>query len=218
MLIKKISQVLKSVKPFEQAWAKEAQKALQGQRPLWVVLGDSMSLGIGASAFHKGWVGQALGMLHRNGKDYAVVNLSKSGAKIEDVLHDQLPALDALSIKPKIITVLIGSNDLLSPKYRPRLRTNLKELLYHLPKNTIIGNIFDRPSTAMPLRSLFGHRSASNLLLKVADQQKLIVVSLDQAFKTPWRGKLASDRYHPNDHGYKGIALAFINAMQKIDQ
>jgi lysophospholipase L1-like esterase len=217
MLIKNVFQVLESVKPFEQAWAEEAQKALQSQLPLWVVLGDSMSLGIGASEFRKGWVGQALDMLHRQGKDHAVINLSKSGARIDDVLHSQLPALEALHIKPVIITILVGSNDLLSPKYRPKLQVNLKKLLTHLPEGTIIGNIFDRPSIPMPLRSIFGHRSASDLLLKIADQRKLIVVSLDEAFKTPWRGKLASDRYHPNDHGYKDIALAFMNVMQKID-
>jgi len=215
MLVKNISRVLRDVEPFEQAWAEESQRALKSHLPLWVVMGDSMSQGIGASELHKGWVGQALDMLHHQGKDYAIINLSKSGARVEDVLYSQLPALKALHITPAVITVLVGSNDLLSLKYRLKLRADLQRLLNELPKGTIVGNIFNRPSTRLPFRLIFMHKLASDLLLKIAVQRKLVVVPLDEVFKTPWNGKLAPDRFHPNDHGYTGIAHAFVNAMQE---
>lgn len=218
MLIKNVSQVLKNIKPFEIAWAEESQKALHSQLPLWVVLGDSMSQGIGASNFDKGWVGQALDMLRRQGKGYAVINLSKSGARIKDVLHNQLPAMEALNRRPTIVTVLIGSNDLTSPKYRRQLLSNLEKLLYQLPEGAIIGNIFNRPSTSPFLKSVLVRNDASDLLLKIADRQKLTVVSLDKAFKPPWRSKLASDLFHPNNRGYEGIAHAFVDVMQEVEK
>lgn len=217
MLARNIFRVLQNVEPFGRAWAEETRKALKSHLPLWVVMGDSMSQGIGASEHRKGWVGQALDILHHQGKDYAIINLSKSGAKIEDVLYSQLTAFKALHIRPAIITVLVGSNDLLSLKYRLKLRANLQKLLNELPKGTIVGNIFNRPNTRLPFRPIFMHKPASDLLLKIAEQRELMVVSLDEVFKTPWSGKLAPDRFHPNDRGYVGIAHAFVDAMQKAD-
>lgn len=217
MFTRNISEIRKNVKSYEQAWAEETRKALQNQLPIWVVLGDSMSQGIGASEFQKGWVGQALNLLHKQKRDYAVINLSRSGARIKDVLLDQLPALEALNIRPSIITVLIGSNDLVSFKYRLKLHGNLEKLLDRLPTGTIVGDIFDRPNTPIPFRSIFAHSSASNLLFEIAHQRDLVVVPLDEAFKMPWRNKLAADFYHPNDQGYKGIAQAFVKAIQERD-
>lgn len=39
------------------------------------------------------------------------MNLSRSGARIGDVLDRQLPALEALGREPDLLTVAIGGND-----------------------------------------------------------------------------------------------------------
>jgi lysophospholipase L1-like esterase len=201
-------------KLYQEAWRKEASAALRGRLPLWVVLGDSMSLGIGASDYRKGWVGQAHDMLEAEGEEYAIINLSKSGAKIEDVLNEQLPKMYDLKVTPVIVTLLVGSNDLISLKHRKKLRNNLEKLLAQLPRGTIVGNIFDRPRTPLAFRSVFTHRIAAEALLKAATHQKLTVVALGEAFSPPWHGKLSADLFHPNEHGYEGIARAFVDVIR----
>lgn len=172
-----------------------------------------MSQGIGASTYDQGWVGQASRLLQTEGKEYAIINLSQSGAKLEDVLSKQLPAMHALGVKPALVTVLAGSNDLLALKHRRNLPSNLEKLLEQLPEGTIVGNIFDRPGTPAPLKPLFTSKRTSDLIAEIAKQRKLVVCPLGEAFRPPWRGKLAPDRFHPNDRGYAGIAGAFVRAI-----
>lgn len=215
MSLHKMKSVLKQIKPYREAWAKENQKMLQSSLPLWVVLGDSMSQGIGATSYRNGWVGQALDMLQTKGKRYAVINLSKSGAKIEDILTTQLPAMKQLTIQPAVITLLVGSNDLFAPRYRRKLLANLEELLKQLPEGTIVGDIFERPETPLLFKPLFTDKRASDLLKRMANRKKLIVIPLGEAFSPPWRDKLASDFFHPNNHGYEGIARLFVEVIQK---
>jgi lysophospholipase L1-like esterase len=117
-LLPGIGLVENEIKPYAAAWSERNLEALASADPLWVVLGDSMSQGIGASSFDRGWVPQAQRALGDRGVVYRVVNLSFSGARVGDVLDRQLPALAGLSAAPDLITVLIGSNDIISQAFR----------------------------------------------------------------------------------------------------
>jgi hypothetical protein len=44
------------IKPYAQAWSERNLEALACAGPLWVVLGDSLSQGVGASSIERGWV------------------------------------------------------------------------------------------------------------------------------------------------------------------
>lgn len=79
---------------------------------LYVALGDSAAQGIGASRPDNGYVG-LIGQRLRDATErpVEVVNLSRSGARIRDVLDTQLPALRDLRRKPDLLTVAIGGND-----------------------------------------------------------------------------------------------------------
>jgi lysophospholipase L1-like esterase len=201
------------VKPYAEAWHKSNIESVKNGGQIWVVLGDSMSQGVGASAHNKGWVGQAADMLRAKGHEYQIINLSSSGAHIEDVIKVQLAALRTLHIKPSLITVLVGSNDLLRSSLRKRLLTNLEILLDKLPEGTIIGDVFNGPQTPKFIKYLLVSKAASNLLADRADRQKLVVVHINQAFQPPWHEKLATDHFHPNDQGYKAIAQAFVETI-----
>lgn len=208
-----LRKVQTKIKPYAEAWHKVNNQSIKKNGSIWVVLGDSMSQGIGASNYDKGWVGQAAVMLKAKGYEYQIVNLSSSGARIEDIIKVQLPAMRTLHSKPCLITVLVGSNDLLKSRFRKRLLANLEMLLKKLPEGTIVGNVFDRPETPKFIRHLLVSEAASNLLNDMAERQKLVVVPLSQAFQPPWQGKLASDRFHPNDRGYAGVAQAFVETI-----
>lgn len=53
-----VRSVQQQVGPYADWWERANRNAVDGDRPLWVAIGDSMTLGIGASAPDRGMVGQ----------------------------------------------------------------------------------------------------------------------------------------------------------------
>jgi lysophospholipase L1-like esterase len=79
---------------------------------LYVALGDSAAQAVGASDAQHGYVSLLADRLRTStGQPVEIVNLSKSSARIKDVLDTQLPALAALGRTPDVVTVAIGGND-----------------------------------------------------------------------------------------------------------
>ncbi len=173
-----------------------------------------MSQGLGASSYDHGWVGQAAQLLRARGRNYRIVNLSVSGARLEDVIRTQLPALERLGLRPQLVTVMIGSNDLIAPRYRRQLLTHLARLLQALPPGTVVADIFRRPDLQRP--SGADAVTPSQLLERVACQRGLVVADLGAAFRPPWNGKLAADLFHPNDRGYTAIAKEFVKTLETL--
>lgn len=211
--VAKILFLRRQASSYAWAWQVQNRKALIDPLPLWVVLGDSLSQGVGASAYDHGWVGQASRLFGAEGKPYRIINLSVSGARVEDVLQSQIPALQALRQAPDLVTVLVGSNDLRHPSTRKNLLVNIEQLMQRLPPGTMVGDIFERPNIPWILRPFLEHKQASSLLKDLAAKYNLIVVPIGEAFRLPWRGKLAADFYHPNDYGYKLIADVFVKRI-----
>ena len=77
-----VSRVQADVQPFAAAWGRDNRAALTGSGPLWVALGDSLTRGVGAPTYDRGWVGQL-----RSRLGYRVINLGVSGATTLDVLE-----------------------------------------------------------------------------------------------------------------------------------
>ena len=94
------------------------------------MLGDSTAQGIGASGYDKGYVGQLRRILEeRTGKTWRVLNLSKSGARAADVLATRLPRLEALGTLPDLVTVAIGSNDVVRRTPLEQVERELREIV-----------------------------------------------------------------------------------------
>lgn len=101
-------QLRRSVEQYRSYWS-----VPQGQPggTLYVALGDSTAQGIGASGPERGYVGLVAQRLAvATGRPVQVLNLSRSGARVHDVVTEQLPRLAGLS--PDLVTVAVGANDL----------------------------------------------------------------------------------------------------------
>ncbi|MCY7341165.1 MAG: SGNH/GDSL hydrolase family protein [Pseudonocardia sp.] len=122
--------------PTPRPWRRDNIAALAAIGPPWVAMGDSRTQAVGAPAHDRGWVGQLASRM----PGWRVVNLGISGGRVRDVFDRQLPALDALPVAPDLVTLLIGSNDLFSPRHRLRLTADLTELLRRLPTGSVVGN------------------------------------------------------------------------------
>ena len=117
-LLRGVRAVQEHIKPYAAQWREANQRELAGDKPLWVVLGDSMAQGIGADRYDHGWANYLRHYLTRAGRSYRMVNLSISGARIEDVLERQIPAMNQLGITPALVTMMVGSNNMVRKKYR----------------------------------------------------------------------------------------------------
>ncbi|MDQ2838918.1 MAG: SGNH/GDSL hydrolase family protein [Actinomycetota bacterium] len=206
-LLPGVRQVQDQVEPYAAAWQRDNRLAVAGSGPLWVVLGDSLSQGIGASGHDRGWVGQLAEQLIAQGRISRVLNLAVSGARVSDVLDRQLPALQALPTPPALVTLLIGSNDLFRRRYRLELPAGFEVLLQRLPAGTVVANLPNPNATADAL-----NRS----LQRAVTDRGLVLADLRQRETTSWRGKLAADHFHPNDLGYAGIARVFADAIEPL--
>jgi lysophospholipase L1-like esterase len=145
-----IATVAAQAEIYADLWTQSNQQALMDAGPLWIVLGDSMSQGIGASTFEGGWVHAARSLLERDGRPYRVINLSRTGAGAADVLARQLPQLQQLP-SPALVTVLVGANDMRRASNRRRLVDQFRAILSTLPTCSAVARLPQpvRPATTV---------------------------------------------------------------------
>ncbi len=201
-LVPGVARVWSQVDPYADAWHAHnlATLDLPGRR--WIVLGDSMSVGVGATAHDAGWVGQLGHRLRTDGHDLRVVNLSATGAGAPDVLDQQLPALEALGVRDDdLVTVLVGSNDLFGGRARRGLLPQgFADLVDRVPVGSVVATLPQPSSVAT---------RANHHVERAAAAGRIVMVDLRVTGPSSWRGRLASDFFHPNDAGYAAIATAF---------
>jgi lysophospholipase L1-like esterase len=210
-LVPGIGRVQRQIVPYAARWHAANASAVAEPGPRWIVLGDSMSQGVGASAFDAGWVNQARRRLLAEGTDYRIVNLAASGARVSDVLEMQLPALRSLpnrsdgDPRPDVVTVLIGSNDLFRRAYRNALPDRFAELLRELPSGTFVATLPNPRPAAQAVNAVIEEAARVGRI-------ELVEMRRGQGIHA-WRGRLADDHFHPNDLGYAELAGAFAEAM-----
>ena len=176
---------------------------------LYVALGDSAAQGIGASRPDRGYVGLLAERVRRStGRPVEIVNLSRSGARISDVVQVQLPALAALGRTPDLVTVAIGGNDV--PTYEAdRFAGSVEELVDALPAGTYVADV----PYWMHGRWEVDSQAAADVMATAARERGLRPVPLhDAQRRAGWSAMLthfAADWFHPDDRGHRLWADAF---------
>ena len=180
---------------------------------LYVAIGDSTALGVGASDHEHGYVGLlASAVERRTGRTVRVRNLAIDGATLGVCIRDELPRLQGL--RPDICTVAIGANDVWT--FDPeRFRSELNTVLDALPPHAIVA---DLPSFS-PLPIERRARQANAILREAVAAHGLVLAPLHAA--THRGGPLATvrgsgpDLFHPNDRGYRRWSLGFLPAVER---
>lgn len=183
---------------------------------LYVALGDSTAQGVGASRPERGYVGiVAANLRRRTGLPVLVVNLSSSGAKVGDVLADQVPRLREL--RPDLVTVAVGGNDVRSYS-AAAFAAQVDRLTAALPPGTFIA---DAP-WFMHGRWERNAAQATTVITRSATAHRLAVVPLHAALEergwTSMATDFAPDWFHPNDRGYRAWSAAFWTAISPTRQ
>lgn len=201
-----VRRVQAQAEPYAAAWHAHNAAALHSPGRRWVVLGDSMAQGVGASSWDAGWVDQLAGRLTSVGHPLVVVNLSATGARVPDVVDQQLPVLEALppargTDEPDLVTVLVGSNDLFAGGgVRRALPDEFARLVARLPRDAVVATL-PQPRAAA--------HAANRHVVSAAAAGLVELVDMRTEGPSSWRGRLAADWFHPNDAGYAEIARAF---------
>ncbi len=179
---------------------------------IYVALGDSATQGIGASKPELGYVGLlAQHIQQATGKTMRIVNLSVSGAKIQDVLEKQVPQL--AQYKPNLITVEVGTNDVTSYD-AAKFQSQYDKLAAVLPPGSVVVNI---PYFGGLIRANDKAVEASEFIAEAAHKYNLPLVDL----QTETRAKnsifnYAADGFHPSNRAYKIWEAAFWKTIEPL--
>ena len=179
---------------------------------LYVALGDSAALGLGASTPQRGYVGIVAAEIGRiTGRRVRVRNLAIDGATCAVVLADELhriPKAEAL-----VCTLDVGANDIwsLAPE---RFRDEFDRICAALPAGSIVA---DLPSfSPLPV----GRRvdAANRIVHEVVAAHGLTLAPLNATTRAGGPVKAlrnaAGDLFHPNDRGHRVWAEAFLPAVR----
>lgn len=192
-------------------WLDEAK--VEGEL-LYVAIGDSAAQGIGASAPKNSYVGViADHIAATTGRTVRTVNLSVSGATVALAVADQLPRF--ADLEPDVVTVAIGANDIAA--FDPEtFETGIRKVFAALPQHAVVA---DLPYFYLPWNER--KVAVGNRILRAAaaDHGLTVAPLWDAMHRQGIRGaftQFAEDLFHPNDHGYRVWASAFLPAVTAL--
>lgn len=190
------------------------------KRFVYVAIGDSTVEGIGASHSSKSFPALVFEKIKKDKKEAVFHNLGKGGAKVRDVVELQLAR--AIELKPNLITISVGGNDLHRRTKLKHFEKDFLHLIKTLKEKTdaeiIISNIPDvslLPSLSIFVKYLskFMTGRLNRVINKHAKQFKCILIDLYKGSKEnskKYRDLISSDGFHPSDRGYSLWANAII--------
>lgn len=185
----------------------------RGADVVYAALGDSTVEGIGASTAGNSYVGRLDARLRDRYPRTRTVNLGVAGATSYDVLEGQLTR--AIALKPHLVTLSIGPNDITAKVPVEAYAENLDGILGRLAGETdavVVVNLLPDLAVTPRFRNrdtapLVGRLSAefNEVVARTAERHGVLVVDLYTASRKEVPGHpelLAEDGYHPSDLGY----------------
>lgn len=193
------------------------------QELLYLALGDSTAAGVGA-ANGGGYPDRLLLRLLASRPGLRLLNLAQSGATTHDVLESQLP--DALKLRPALITLGVGINDVGMLLPEESFAVNLEEVvgrLGRLDAKLAIANIPDlalapamarNSSTYLRRIELFNEHLEATAARHGAALIDLF--SLSRKLIPEQQSLFSPDGFHPSATGYDAWADAMLPQIELL--
>ena len=190
-----------------------------GKRVVW--LGDSTAAGVGASSSAGALPSQVADGLAAP----EVAVLAVSGARVGDVLADQVPKVAAL--RPDLVLISVGANDTIHLTGRGAFRHTYEKVVRALPAGVpvVLLGVPDMgaiPRFAQPLRAVSGWRGR-NLdaeVRRVAAEAGAVYADIagptGPSFRRHPDRYFAADDFHPSDAGYGLWADAVLKVLRNF--
>lgn len=195
--------------------------ATRDAAPLSMVwLGDSTAAGVGATSVAQAIPRRVAAALDR---PVDLTSLAVSGARIADVVGEQLPRLGP--DRPDVVLVSIGANDVIHLTSRADFRASYEELVRAVDDDTLLVLLgvpdMGAPTRyAQPLRGVAGlrGRQLDEVARAVARDRGAVYVDIAGETGSTMRSDpdryFAADRFHPSDQGYALWAAAVLEQLE----
>jgi lysophospholipase L1-like esterase len=184
---------------------------------VYLALGDSTGVGVGARKGGGGYVARVFERIERVRPGSRLVNLCVSGATTSDVLRSQVGRVGAAS--PTLVTLGIGINDVSRQVSVEQFARNYEEIILRIKKETdapiVLTNIPDisnAPAVPVFLRAEALRRINlyNQSIREIAARHNLLVVDAyekSHAVIPTHPEFFSSDGFHPSDEGYEFWAV-----------
>jgi len=186
----------------------------------YVAIGDSFTEGIGdpepqSPGGHRGWADRVAEVLAERTDDFAYANLAIRGRLLQQIADEQVDA--ALALRPDLITISGGGNDIIRPGTDPdRVAELFDETIRRLRADGATVVMFNGPDIGMTpvLRRVRGKVAIYNENLRaVAARHDAIVADMWALRQLQDPQMWAPDRLHFSPLGHHTIAIAVLEAL-----
>ena len=184
-----------------------------GQETLrYLVLGDSTAVGVGGS-YGQGLAVETAGHLARGGRRVELRNVAVSGARLHDVLTEQLPRANLAAAD--LVLLDVGANDVTHLTLSSSIERDFERIVTTLLRGNCGMKIVvtGSPDMSTPpriprlLRGVTGWRSRAlnRIAQRVVRQHELTFAPIAERTGPLFARDptlFSADRFHPNDRGY----------------
>ena len=215
-LVTNIILLRRSVPRYAAYWDSQNLASTTDRAITYVALGDSTAQGIGATKPENGYIaGVANYIQSTTGRPVHIINLSKSGARLHDVISTQLPAMNRY--QPDIVTLAIGANDM-ADYNSGTFDSQLATILDRLPITSIVADLpYFGGGRAQSKQD--SAESASAYIRGQLASRSLTLAPLEQTTREhDSRRNYGADFYHPSNYGYTFWTQAFVTGLQDAEK
>jgi len=186
----------------------------------YVAIGDSFTEGIGdpepkSPGGHRGWADRVAEVLAAQNDDFAYANLAIRGRLLQQIADEQVDA--ALALKPDLITVSAGGNDIIRPGTDPDdVSRRFEAMVERLRSDGATVVMFNGPDIGMTpvLGRVRGKVAIYNENLRAVAQRNDAIVADMWALRELTDPRMwAPDRLHFSAVGHHTIARMVLDAL-----
>jgi lysophospholipase L1-like esterase len=186
----------------------------------YVAIGDSFTEGIGdpepaSRGGHRGWADRVAEALDARSDDFAYANLAVRGRLLDQIVASQVDA--ALELKPDLISVSAGGNDIIRPGTDPDdIADRFEQMIVRLRSDGATVLMFNGPDVGMTpvLGRVRGKVAIYNENLRaIAHRHDAIVADMWALRELRDTRMWAPDRLHFSPMGHHLIAIMVLDAL-----
>ncbi len=186
----------------------------------YVAIGDSFTEGIGdpepqSPGGHRGWADRVAEALAERTDDFAYANLAIRGRLLQQISDEQVDP--ALELKPDLISVSAGGNDIIRPGTDPDdVANRFEEMIARLRRDGATVVMFNGPDIGMTpvLRRVRGKVAIYNENLRAIAQRHDAIVADMWALRELQDPRMwAPDRLHFSPVGHHTIARMVLDSL-----
>lgn len=186
----------------------------------YVAIGDSFTEGIGdpepgSPGGHRGWADRVAEVLSAQTDDFAYANLAIRGRLLGQILTEQVDA--ALELRPDLVTVSAGGNDIIRPGTDPdEVAARFESGLIRLRRDDATVVIFNGPDIGgTPVLGMLRGKVAiyNENLRAIAQRHDAIVADMWALRELTDPRMWAPDRLHFSPIGHQTIARMVLDAL-----